>query len=710
MKLVGVGETFEFRGEPWRAVHVDGTVIVVQHLMDRRVRKLPVAELLADPTYVPHDHSPTPTLDDVAVLEGLPAADVTRALFLRRHIHEVLYGLRPVEPDRLRPGASRKPVEGDGTDPAGHLQDEATRELANPAYAPDKPAGERFTAKVAELAAAGTPLSERQLQRHAAAYREKGVAGLVDQRKVRTRSATGRLDERVVRLLKEALADRTSGSTRSGRSLITNVLIQVADLNAEGAGIPVPSAATLYRALSRLEASRHTFGEATTRKTQANKPDRAYGYQAPTRPGELVEIDSTPLDAFVIFPDGSVGRPDLTIAIDVATRTLCATMLLAGAAKSADAAGILLARTMTPLPMQPGWDRSLSHARSILPAGAIIGDNELRHHIAARPIITPESITIDRGKVFVGTTFLEACQRLQISVTKAAPRTPTDKPHVERAFAAINSSFTEVLNSYTGMRVAHKGEDPESQALFTLAEVQILLDQWVTQIWQNRPHEGLRHPAIPRERLTPNEMYTAAASVAPTMNVVLTTDDYIELLPKATRRANDYGINFDALIYDGPELRELYRENSARLARDSRIQIRYEPYRVNTIWARDEANARWVEVAWRYDKHVLAPFSRDMLAVVKKLTKDRGLVGLDLQMEWVRELNRMQSQGARTPEERRNQNRALTHPGVLPDDLDEDLNGDPAEEDELLALKPRPAGHKGKGGWEAPDDVDEYTF
>jgi hypothetical protein len=65
----------------------------------------------------------------------------------------------------------------------------------------------------------------------------------------------------------------------------------------------------------------------------------------------------------------------------------------------------------------------------------------------------PESITIDRGKVYVGSTFMNACERLQISVTKAAPRTPTDKPHIERLFAAINTGFTHYLAGYAGANV-----------------------------------------------------------------------------------------------------------------------------------------------------------------------------------------------------------------------------------------------------------------
>ena len=133
----------------------------------------------------------------------------------------------------------------------------------------------------------------------------------------------------------------------------------------------------------------------------------------------------------------------------------------------------------------------------------IRGDDEVRASIAAKPVIVPESITIDRGKVFVGSTFLNACERLQISITKAAPRTPTDKPHVERVFAAINSGFTQYLAGYVGPNVVHRGTSPHEEAVWTLAEVQNLLDLWIVAVWQNKPHPGLRHPAMPKKRPHP---------------------------------------------------------------------------------------------------------------------------------------------------------------------------------------------------------------
>lgn len=123
-------------------------------------------------------------------------------------------------------------------------------------------------------------------------------------------------------------------------------------------------------------------------------------------------------------------------------------------------------------------------------------------YLPAKPDIVPESITVDRGKVCVGFTFTAACERLQISITKAALRTPTDKPHIERFFAGVNTGFTQHLAGYTGPNVVRRGKAPAAESIFTLAEVQNLLDWWLVAVWQDRPHPGLRRPAMPKKETT----------------------------------------------------------------------------------------------------------------------------------------------------------------------------------------------------------------
>ena len=80
-----------------------------------------------------------------------------------------------------------------------------------------------------------------------------------------------------------------------------------------------------------------------------------------------MQIDSTPLDVLVLLEDGVPGRVELTGMVDLATRTVTAAVLRP-TTKSVDAA-LLLAHTLTPEPMRPGWPEALTMARSVLPTG-----------------------------------------------------------------------------------------------------------------------------------------------------------------------------------------------------------------------------------------------------------------------------------------------------------------------------------------------------
>ncbi|MEV2235397.1 hypothetical protein AB0H69_43520 [Streptomyces phaeochromogenes] len=53
----------------------------------------------------------------------------------------------------------------------------------------------------------------------------------------------------------------------------------------------------------------------------------------------------------------------------------------------------------------------------------------------------PETIVVDRGKVFLSRAFTAACETLGVSVQPAPPYAPTAKGIVERTFGSINSLF-----------------------------------------------------------------------------------------------------------------------------------------------------------------------------------------------------------------------------------------------------------------------------
>jgi hypothetical protein len=160
----------------------------------------------------------------------------------------------------------------------------------------------------------------------------------------------------------------------------------------------------------------------------------------------------------------------------------------------------------------------------------------------------PDSITIDRGKVFVSDTFLAACRTLGISVQPARPATPTDKGVVERTFSSINTLFCQHVAGYVGSNVTRRGE--HVTAVWTIQELADLFDEWVVACWQHRPHDGLRSPFNPGTALSPNEVYALLVARTGYLPVCLSGDEYLELLPAQWRKINGYGIRIDYRTYD----------------------------------------------------------------------------------------------------------------------------------------------------------------
>ncbi|WP_439673369.1 hypothetical protein [Embleya sp. MST-111070] len=108
------------------------------------------------------------------------------------------------------------------------------------------------------------------------------------------------------------------------------------------------------------------------------------------------------------------GDPNVTIAVDVATRAIPAAVLCPDGTRAVDAA-LLLAEMAVPHPMRPHWPRTLELSRASVPyERPATADGRLES--AARPVIVPETIVVDRGKVFVSEAFLATCETLGVSV------------------------------------------------------------------------------------------------------------------------------------------------------------------------------------------------------------------------------------------------------------------------------------------------------
>jgi len=508
-------------------------------------------------------------------LAGLPPEAVERARWWEAHIVEVVDGTRPDAPAGVPP---------------------------RPAYDAERTSlREREQAKAAELSAPGRPVAASTVKHRRQRWQAEGLPGLVDRRALRRRSPAGRADPAVAEAMGQAIAEATDDSSRTATFIVWRTRQLLAE---RGQGEREPSRATMFRLFSRLSAGRHTTGSAATRRGLAGRPQRMFSQAHPAAPGELMEIDSTPLDVLVLLDDGVPGRVELTGLIDVATRTVPAAVLRPST-RSVDAS-VLLARALTPEPMRPGWPASLAMAHSALPYDRLLGIDERLRHAAARPVIVPDTIVIDHGSVFVSDNFRASCRHLGISIQPAHLATGSDKPHIEKMFSSLGTLFCQFAAGYLGRSADRRGRRVQEQPLWSLMQMQDLLDEWLISVWQNREHDGLRDPLCPQRAFSPSQKYAALIEAAGYVPVPLSAGDYIELLPAIWRAVNAYGIKVSHRTYDTPGLNPVRQQKSGVTARKGLWEVHHDPYDVSRVFVRGPDG--WITCPWKYLERVPAPF------------------------------------------------------------------------------------------------------
>ena len=554
-----------------------------------------LAELLGDASFEQVGGPPRLRVPQMGLLSTVSEDEQWRAFELERHVREVETGC----------------PSPDGTASVRPEYDPVSTTLA-----------QREQAKADELAAQGwADVSRATVRRWRARYHADGVWGLAKKRRSSARLV--RADPRVVEALRALLPVEASRSRSRGwkKRMRGEVQWWLDDHHGEPGlrTVEAPPQSTFNRLLDTVEASLGLQGTVAQRRARAARPAPPFTPTLALRPGEIVMLDSSPLDVLVVLDDGVVGRLELTIAVDVAMRGLWGVLRPVGS-KLTDVA-VLLAQMMTPMVMRPGWSAALSMASSVVPHERLTGIDERLKDAAARPVIVPETVVVDQGKVFVSAATRAACESLGISLQPVPPANGPAKGHVERPFGSINSLFCQWLPGYTGSNVSERGSKVEQEPLWTVAELQALWEEFLVY-WHHRPHAGLRHPLMPKKALTPNQMWAALLPVAGYVPVPLSADDFVELLPVRWQPITDAGIRFDYRTYDGSCLNGHRGQHSGIRAQKGLWEVHYNPYDPVRIWVRLPEGFR--EVAWIHATSVALPFTHHVWEHICKVAERTG--------------------------------------------------------------------------------------
>lgn len=514
------------------------------------------------------------------------------------HLREALYGYRSGDAASAMPGEPRPKFDPQATTIT-----------------------ERIRTKAGELG-----VTERALWNRRKAYASRGLEGLVDARKLRLSNPLGNIDPKVHRAVLLVL-DENAAKSNVTRERLRRLVRMRLDAEYGKGSVRMPGKTTFNKVVGEISKGRGTFGAAKHKRGIVGLPDAPYGKFQATRPGEFVLIDSTPLDAFALDAVSYRWTPlQLTLALDLYTRSIVGARFTSRDANRVDAA-LVLHDAITPEPMRPGWPEAARFSRRYagIPENVVV---EIGAEDAAGvPVVNPETVVVDRGKIFLSRAFEDACARLGISILLARPRRPTDKSPVERVFRTIRTQFVENLPGYKGPDVWSRGvaEAVEDAAFFFIHEIQDLFWEWVATYWQVRHHAGLELPGAPVLNLSPNDMYDEGIARAGFVYVVPHRNAYRELLPTAWVTVQRYGVETGGLRYDGEALNG-YRNRTSPYGGVNRGKwpVRYDPRDLSQVFFLDPKTGEWHALHRAGSRNPQIPFDDATLSHAKSLVKERG--------------------------------------------------------------------------------------
>jgi len=471
----------------------------------------------------------------------------------------------------------------------------------HPVYGPQN--GETLGKRIAAYAAENN-ITERSIKSWLSKARKDGAAALIDKRAVPIKRPLGNCPREIAEAFHAVINDREGQSDTTDTMLLLRVKQHVRATHGED--FPLPSLRTLRRYHEQFKEFYGLNVGTKTRKGYALAPERSGAPIVLSRPFELVEIDTWSWDGFVADDfNGKATTLELTVALDVFTRSIVAWRVAPKATKGVDAA-LLLHDMLAPKSWDPAWGdlarwRYGVPERLLLPAGC----EDVK--LAGVPFGPATTLSLDNGKVYVSETMKSAAMKLGITLQYGRKNTPTDKPHVEQLFSTIAENFVQGLPGYKGDRLENRGTDIDTSNLLFISEIDALFGEWVVKYYQNTAHSSLYHPANPSRKMSPNQWFDASIAATGFLTVPQDPDLLISLLPAATCSVNSTGFTLNHLQYDSDDLNP-YRKVKSPFEGGT-WPVRYDPRNASFVffWAGDTQMptvGEWIRVPARVARHI----------------------------------------------------------------------------------------------------------
>lgn len=325
------------------------------------------------------------------------------------------------------------------------------------------------------------------------------------------------------------------------------------------------------RALSPRDLTEARHGKAVA----AKRFDPVRHQKGPEAPLDLVEIDHTKADLFVIDSATNlpIGRPWITLAMDRCTRM--------------------------PFGIYIGFDPPSVHSvmqclrNGMLPkpyVGRLVAETgwKVKH---AWPVCgRPRELSVDRGMEFVGGDLADFGAAVGIDIRFSPRKKPWYKGAIERYLGTLNRHFLQRQHGSTFSNVLDRGDyDAVKNAVVSFDMLQVIVHRWLLDIYACGKHAGLGDvPMRVWDELTRRFPVAPIADIAE-----------LDMLfgRVQQRRLGRTGLLLEGIQYISDELVTwLTDPEFVRLSPKADVKLRYDPADLSEIRVLDPRTGRYQPV------------------------------------------------------------------------------------------------------------------
>lgn len=468
-----------------------------------------------------------------------------------------------------------------------HAEAERLQRVLAPVLEPNQ----RTNVKVLQLVAEAG-LSRATIYRRLAAYDEDPVSTSLLPASHRQRDGRVQLNPAQDAIITKLI--ETEYLTRKRRTLVWVYRKLVEHCRA--AGEPSPHYNTVYARIRKLDpftVKARRYGKKSANETM--KPIKG-PYPFGTEPLGAVQMDFWTNDVEIVDEElrEPIGRPYLTLAIDVATRMPYG-LYLALDHPSANSAGLALC------------NGAFEKTRYLASVGGTMD----------WPVWgKPRMLHLDRDPAFRSGMMIKGCKRHKIELRFKPRRKPQWGAHIESLFGTFAHEFL-ALPGATGGRPGQRNKD--NKPAMTLAELEYYFVN-LLKVYVNRPHSALdgRSPL----QAWKEWFFPEGAPARPLPREIVDEQGWrLDFMPKLSCTIQrGYGVRLNHIDYRNDEIMTF--AHPAGEGRAPRYEVRRDPRDISKIWVFIPKLGRHVPVGyWRRDAPPMNLWAQR--AVVARL-RERG--------------------------------------------------------------------------------------